>query len=47
MLLTINRPVRLSYKPCFLANEHCFSLTTNQQTVLSAMTFQPSEHGEY
>jgi hypothetical protein len=30
----------------FSANEQCFSLTTNQQTVLSAMAFQPSEQGE-
>jgi hypothetical protein len=29
----------------FLVNEQCFSLTINQRTVLSAMTFQPSEHG--
>ena len=29
----------------FLANEHYFSLTTNQPTVLLAMTYQPSEQG--
>jgi len=27
----------------FSANEQYFSLTTNQQTVLSAMAYQPSE----
>ena len=29
------------------ANEQCFSLTTNQRTVLSAMTFQQSEQGQW
>ena len=29
----------------FSANEQYFSLTTNQSTVLSAMTYQPSEQG--
>ena len=28
----------------FSANEHYFSLTANQPTVLSAMAYQPSEH---
>jgi hypothetical protein len=27
----------------FSVNEQCFSLTTNQQTILSVMAFQPSE----
>ena len=27
--------------------EHCFSLATNQRTVLSAMAFQRSEQGQY
>jgi hypothetical protein len=27
----------------FSTNKQCFSLTTNQRTVLSAMTFQPNE----
>ena len=31
----------------FSANKQCFSLTTNQPTVLSAMTYQPSEQGNY
>ena len=29
----------------FSANEQYFSLTTNQQTILSAMAYQPSEQG--
>jgi len=29
----------------FSANEQYFPLTPNQPTVLSAMTYQPSEHG--
>jgi hypothetical protein len=29
----------------FLANEQYFSIKTNQRTILSAMTFQPSEPG--
>ena len=37
---------------CFMsrtisANEQCFSLITNQRTVLSAMAFQQSEQGHY
>jgi len=31
----------------FSANEHYFSLTINQPIVLSAMAYQPSEHGIY
>jgi len=31
----------------FSANEQYFSLTTNQPTVLSAIAYQPSEHGKY
>jgi hypothetical protein len=31
----------------FSTNGQCFSLTTNQRTVLSAMTFQPSELDVY
>jgi hypothetical protein len=31
--------VRFSYKSYFFSNEHCFSFTTNQRTVLSVMTF--------
>ena len=31
----------------FLANEHYFSLTINQPTILSAMAYQPSEQGKY
>ena len=30
----------------FSANEQYFSLTTNQSTVLSAMSYQPSEQGK-
>jgi hypothetical protein len=30
----------------FSANKQCFSLTINQRTVLSTMTFQPSEQGQ-
>jgi len=30
----------------FSASEQYFSLTTNQPTVLSAMTYQPSEQGK-
>jgi hypothetical protein len=34
----------VSFISCtFSANEQCFSLTTNQRTVLSVMTFQPRE----
>jgi hypothetical protein len=29
----------------FSANEQCFSLTTNQRTLLSVMAFQLNEHG--
>ena len=29
----------------FSANEHYFSLTTNQSTILSAMAYQPNEEG--
>jgi hypothetical protein len=36
-------PTQLSYT--FSVNEQCFSLTTNQRTVFSAMTFHTSEQG--
>ena len=31
----------------FSANEQYFSLTTNQPTIFLAMTYQPSEQGNY
>jgi hypothetical protein len=37
--------VRLLISHTFLANEHCFSLTTNQPTVFFSLTFQQSEQG--
>jgi hypothetical protein len=37
--------VRLSYKPYFSSQRIIFFLITNQRTILSAMTFQPSEQG--
>jgi hypothetical protein len=43
-------PVRLSYNPYFSAcffSQNSVSLTTNQRTVLSAMTFQQSERALY
>ena len=33
----------LAYKPYFLVNEQYFSLTPNQPTVLSAMTYQSNK----
>ena len=41
------RPVRLTYKSYFSANKQYFSLTTNWPTVLSAMTYQPSEQSNW
>ena len=40
------RPVRLAYKPYFLANEQYFSLTTNQPIVLSVMAYQLNEQNK-
>jgi hypothetical protein len=40
--LSVSASVRLAYKPYFLTNKQYFSLTKNQLTVLSAMTFEPS-----
>jgi len=36
-------PVRLAFSRLFSVSQQCFSLTTNQPTVLSATYFQPSE----
>jgi hypothetical protein len=35
-----------AYEPNQPVIQQCFPLITNQQTILSAMAYQPSEHGE-
>ena len=37
------KPIRQAYQPNLLVIQQCFSLTTNQPTKLSAMTYQPNE----
>jgi hypothetical protein len=38
----IIQPVRLAYQPTLIQPEQYFSLTTNQSTVLSAISHQPA-----